>query len=100
MTDFRGKTSIFSHPVYLFLRKFSLQDSRGGSIAESWRQQPCTPSYCCDWEAAAMLRAFPLAKKGEGRARLPSLYASFGKLGETPTHEDIINNNRSINWPV
>ncbi|TJL01638.1 ferritin, partial [Escherichia coli] len=27
-----GKTSIFSHPVYLFLRKFSLQDSRGGSI--------------------------------------------------------------------
>ncbi|RCO80761.1 tail fiber domain-containing protein, partial [Escherichia coli] len=21
----------FSHPVYLFLRKFSLQDSRGGS---------------------------------------------------------------------
>ncbi|TJE28649.1 tail fiber domain-containing protein, partial [Escherichia coli] len=26
-----GKTSIFSHPVYLFLRKFSLQDFRGGS---------------------------------------------------------------------
>ncbi|WP_050578621.1 hypothetical protein [Escherichia coli] len=34
MTDFRGKTSIFSHPVYLFLRKFSLQDSRGGSVKE------------------------------------------------------------------
>ncbi|EFO3183204.1 hypothetical protein ED715_26240 [Escherichia coli] len=33
MTDFGGKTSIFSHPVYLFLRKFSLQDSRGGSAA-------------------------------------------------------------------
>ncbi|WP_251135363.1 ChaN family lipoprotein, partial [Escherichia coli] len=29
------KTSIFSHPVYLFLRKFSLQDSRGGSNLES-----------------------------------------------------------------
>ncbi|TJF69327.1 ferritin, partial [Escherichia coli] len=26
-----GKTCIFSHPVYLFLREFSLQDSRGGS---------------------------------------------------------------------
>ncbi|OKT05476.1 transposase [Escherichia coli] len=34
MTDFGGKTSIFSHPVYLFLRKFSLQDSRGGSISQ------------------------------------------------------------------
>ncbi|WP_214670949.1 hypothetical protein, partial [Escherichia coli] len=33
LTDFGGKTSIFSHPVYLFLRKFSLQDSRGGSIS-------------------------------------------------------------------
>ncbi|MEG3499746.1 hypothetical protein VS883_24230, partial [Escherichia coli] len=32
LTDFGGKTSIFSHPVYLFLRKFSLQDSRGGSM--------------------------------------------------------------------
>ncbi|TJP42312.1 integrase, partial [Escherichia coli] len=28
-----GKTCIFSHPVYLFLREFSLQDSRGGSDA-------------------------------------------------------------------
>ncbi|RXA34476.1 hypothetical protein EQ830_26885, partial [Escherichia coli] len=32
MTDFGGKTCIFSHPVYLFLREFSLQDSRGGSV--------------------------------------------------------------------
>ncbi|MCM4774174.1 hypothetical protein, partial [Escherichia coli] len=31
LTDLRGKTCIFSHPVYLFLREFSLQDSRGGS---------------------------------------------------------------------
>ncbi|OKX01192.1 transposase [Escherichia coli] len=37
MTDFGGKTSIFSHPVYLFLRKFSLQDSRGGSEPQSFR---------------------------------------------------------------
>ncbi|ETD61246.1 transposase IS150, partial [Escherichia coli ATCC BAA-2209] len=36
---FGGKTSIFSHPVYLFLREFSLQDFRGGSFrrtATSW----------------------------------------------------------------
>ncbi|NYW18201.1 hypothetical protein C6513_21995, partial [Escherichia coli] len=31
LTDLGGKTCIFSHPVYLFLREFSLQDSRGGS---------------------------------------------------------------------
>ncbi|WP_316218948.1 DUF3251 domain-containing protein, partial [Escherichia coli] len=28
-------TSIFSHPVYLFLREFSLQDFRGGSLRMS-----------------------------------------------------------------
>ncbi|WP_250205880.1 IS30 family transposase, partial [Escherichia coli] len=33
LTDFGGKTSIFSHSVYLFLREFSLQDSRGGSVS-------------------------------------------------------------------
>ncbi|WP_212736122.1 hypothetical protein, partial [Escherichia coli] len=32
LTDLGGKTSIFSHPVYLFLREFSLQDFRGGSV--------------------------------------------------------------------
>ncbi|TJP29022.1 ferritin, partial [Escherichia coli] len=32
-----GKTCIFSHPVYLFLREFSLQDSRGGSNAATRR---------------------------------------------------------------
>ncbi|MEF4333398.1 hypothetical protein U9408_22270, partial [Escherichia coli] len=37
LTDFGGKTSIFSHPVYLFLRKFSLQDSRGGS--SGWKKR-------------------------------------------------------------
>ncbi|MEL9320759.1 hypothetical protein J4U08_22750, partial [Escherichia coli] len=34
LTDFGGKTSIFSHPVYLFLREFSLQDFRGGSVKD------------------------------------------------------------------
>ncbi|MCD3846841.1 hypothetical protein KX478_24350, partial [Escherichia coli] len=38
LTDFGGKTSIFSHPVYLFLREFSLQDSRGGSEAMTERR--------------------------------------------------------------
>ncbi|WP_252870518.1 integrase core domain-containing protein, partial [Shigella boydii] len=38
LTDFGGKTSIFSHPVYLFLREFSLQDSRGGS--NCWDNSP------------------------------------------------------------
>ncbi|WP_212736293.1 hypothetical protein, partial [Escherichia coli] len=43
LTDFGGKTSIFSHPVYLFLREFSLQDFRGGSpllLNPDWLASP------------------------------------------------------------
>ncbi|WP_206602002.1 hypothetical protein, partial [Escherichia coli] len=41
LTDFGGKTSIFSHPVYLFLREFSLQDFRGGSLpGGGWFSSP------------------------------------------------------------
>jgi hypothetical protein len=47
-----------------------------------------------------MLRALALARKGEGQARLPQLYASFATLGDAPSHQDIIENNRAINWPV
>ncbi|MDA6694315.1 hypothetical protein OSL25_24355, partial [Escherichia coli] len=39
------KTSIFSHPVYLFLRKFSLQDSRGGSPLISY-PHPDVHGWC------------------------------------------------------
>ncbi|MGT9610013.1 hypothetical protein ACVWDG_15305, partial [Escherichia coli] len=39
LTDFGGKTSIFSHPVYLFLREFSLQDFRGGSRSRCLKYQ-------------------------------------------------------------
>ncbi|OKV56590.1 transposase [Escherichia coli] len=47
MTDFGGKTSIFSHPVYLFLREFSLQDFRGGSVQQNsvWRQEKPEPRH-------------------------------------------------------
>ncbi|KNY68796.1 hypothetical protein AGA25_19780 [Escherichia coli] len=45
LTDFGGKTSIFSHPVYLFLRKFSLQDSRGGSRRRFPRQPHWTHEF-------------------------------------------------------
>ncbi|GDQ12952.1 hypothetical protein BvCmsNSP038_05008 [Escherichia coli] len=45
MTDLGGKTSIFSHPVYLFLREFSLQDFRGGSFGD----------YGNDWQTLELV---------------------------------------------
>ncbi|MGT6957066.1 hypothetical protein ACRW7A_22350, partial [Escherichia coli] len=51
LTDFGGKTSIFSHPVYLFLREFSLQDFRGGSaiIRRRFNSKPSGVSNSCSF---------------------------------------------------
>ncbi|MGO0609464.1 hypothetical protein, partial [Escherichia coli] len=61
LTDFGGKTSIFSHPVYLFLRKFSLQDSRGGSTGtERDRNKSRLFSFCRRINSSTILRGAEL----------------------------------------
>ncbi len=37
----------------------------GGTLAESWKQQPSTPAYCCDWNAEEMRGALDAASPGE-----------------------------------
>jgi predicted dinucleotide-binding enzyme len=68
-----------------------------GSLAESWRQQPSTPAYCCDYDADAMRKALAAAAPGIApriRDRLPEVFAS---LGPNPTHADIVAANRATN---
>ncbi len=67
MTDFGGKTSIFSHPVYLFLSKFSLQDSRGGS--------------CCDDDA--MIICGCMARLKKNNSDLHDLLVDYYIVGMT-----------------
>ena len=37
----------------------------GGSLEESWRQQPSTPAYCCDYGAEKMREGIRAAVKGK-----------------------------------
>ncbi|MDL7259440.1 hypothetical protein QS586_25320, partial [Escherichia coli] len=60
LTDFGGKTSIFSHPVYLFLRKFSLQDSRGGSNRIYYRKPRSEMGVTCVGRQKMKLGSKPL----------------------------------------
>ncbi|MHA3737182.1 NADPH-dependent F420 reductase [Pseudomonas sp. Eth.TT006] len=68
-----------------------------GSIEESWRQQPSTPGYCCDYAAETMLRALSLAVKGQAAAKRNELPQHFMKLGPNPSHADVIAMNRAFN---
>ncbi|MYM73902.1 NAD(P)-binding domain-containing protein [Duganella sp. FT134W] len=69
----------------------------GGSLEDSWRQQPSTPAYCCDYDAETMRKELAAAVRGDAankRDRLPTLIA---ELGAVPTHEAIVAMNRRVN---
>ncbi|WP_336356130.1 NADPH-dependent F420 reductase [Pseudomonas granadensis] len=69
----------------------------GGTLDESWRQQPCTPCYCCDYDAQTMRRALALAVKGRAPAIRDELPQHFQLLGPNPGHDDVVAMNRSFN---
>lgn len=75
----------------------------GGSLEESWRQQPSTPAYCCDHDASMTRAGINAAVKGkaekirdnEWRENYGRLVAN--KLAHAELHSDVIKMNRSFN---
>ncbi|RMO08269.1 putative proteinP oxidoreductase coenzyme -dependent [Pseudomonas cichorii] len=83
--------------VMRLVNEVGLDPVDAGSLADSWRQQPSTPAYCCDDAADAMRGALAAAIPGVApkiRDRLPEVFA---KLGPNPTHADIVAANRAAN---
>lgn len=68
-----------------------------GELAESWRQQPSTPAYCCDFDADRTRTALVAAKPGEAPRKRDRMMESYSKLGPNPTHADIVAANRETN---
>jgi hypothetical protein len=75
----------------------------GDSLAESWRQQPSTPAYCCDYGAEKTLEGIKAAVKGKAeQIRDTEWREGYGKLfannpAYADVHADIIAMNRSFN---
>ena len=65
-----------------------------GGLAESWRIQPATPAYCCDFNAEDTRQALAAAIPGEAPAKRDRTMEIYGTLGPNPTHADIIASNR------
>jgi 8-hydroxy-5-deazaflavin:NADPH oxidoreductase len=68
-----------------------------GSLEQSWRQQPSTPAYCCDYEAPEMRKALACAIRGDAVKKRDQMPEHFAGLGANPTHEQIVAMNRSLN---
>ena len=71
----------------------------GGSLEESWRQQPCTPGYCCDYDADTLRKALLTASKEQAAVKRDEFPKHFERLGPNPSHADIVAMNRSLNAP-
>ena len=68
-----------------------------GYLADSWRQQPSTPAYCCVWNASEMRKALAAAEPGVAAKKRDRLSEQFARLGENATHADVVASNRTTN---
>lgn len=71
-----------------------------GSLEDSWRIQPSTPAYCCDFDASEMQRAIAAARKGEAPSKRDRMMSDYGsRLGPDADHAAIVALNRELNAP-
>jgi predicted dinucleotide-binding enzyme len=71
-----------------------------GSLEDSWRIQPSTPAYCCDFDASEMQRAIAAARKGEAPSKRDRMMSDYGsRLGPDADHTAIVALNRELNAP-
>jgi predicted dinucleotide-binding enzyme len=68
----------------------------GGSLAESWRQQPGTPAYCTELSEAELKQALADAEKGKAPAIRDLIMDNLKKMDTWPSYEEILAGNRLL----
>ena len=66
----------------------------GGSLAESWRQQPGTPAYCTELGEAELKQALADAEKGKAPAIRDVIMDKLSEMDSWPSYEEILAGNR------
>ena len=96
--DIRGKSVVMS-----LINDTGFDPVDGGLLEESWRQQPSTPAYCCDYDAETTRRGIRVAIKGKAeKIRDTEWREKYGRLfADRPAYADVhaavIEMNRSFN---
>ena len=67
----------------------------GGSLAESWRQQPITRAYCSELTADALRAALAAADRARAPQLREEMVTEFMALGDKITTEDIVRLHRA-----
>ncbi|WP_162052234.1 NADPH-dependent F420 reductase [Pontibacter pamirensis] len=67
----------------------------GGSLAQSWRQEPGTPAYCTELNAAEIKLALANAQKGKAPAIRDYIMDKIMNSKTFPSNEELVALNRS-----
>jgi 8-hydroxy-5-deazaflavin:NADPH oxidoreductase len=67
----------------------------GGSLAESWRQQPITRAYCSELTADELRAALAVADRARAPQRREQMVKEFMALGDKITTEDVVRLHRA-----
>lgn len=67
----------------------------GGSLAESWRQEPGTPAYCTELNALELKQALAAAEKGKAPAVRDFVMDKIMNSKPFPSNEELVAINRS-----
>jgi predicted dinucleotide-binding enzyme len=67
----------------------------GGSLAESWRQQPITRAYCSELAADELRAALAAADRARAPQRREEMVKEFMALGDKITTEEIVRLHRA-----
>ncbi|HBH63090.1 MAG TPA: 3-hydroxyisobutyrate dehydrogenase, partial [Erwinia persicina] len=68
----------------------------GGTLSESWRQQPGTPAYCTELDSDGLRAALQVADKDRAPLNREALLQEFMSAGDRLTHEAIVERNRAV----
>ncbi len=70
-----------------------------GTLADSWRQQPGTPAYCTELDAAALRDALQAADREAAPGHRDRLLAQLADLAEAPSLDEVVAANRAGTAP-
>ena len=66
----------------------------GGSLAESWKQQPGTPAYCTELNEGELKQALADAEKGKAPTIRDFIMDKLRNMDAWPSYEEILAGNR------
>ena len=68
----------------------------GGTLSESWRQQPGTPAYCTELHSGELQAALLAADKARAPVNREVLIGEFMSAGGQLSHDAIVERNRAV----